>query len=143
DLGHRRGVRSSRRLGRRGLQRARGARRVPSRRGHGRGPHRRRDRRPRRERGADARSDLHPGKDVRVTLTESPQAAPELHTRTLASRIGRRTASILGKYGALIALGVLLVVFSLASPYFLTLPNLLQVLNQSALSAIVAGGLTL
>jgi len=78
-----------------------------------------------------------------VTLIESPQAAPEVHTRTLASRIGRRTAAILGRYGALIALGALVIVFAIASPYFLTLPNLLQVLNQSALSAIVAGGLTL
>ncbi|MCS0498890.1 ABC transporter permease [Protaetiibacter mangrovi] len=78
-----------------------------------------------------------------MTLTESPQASPELPTRSLAARIGRRTAAILGRYGALIALGVLLVIFSFASPYFLTIPNLLQVLNQSALGAIVAGGLTL
>ncbi|MBN9139769.1 MAG: ABC transporter permease [Micrococcales bacterium] len=78
-----------------------------------------------------------------MTLIESPQATPELPARSLASRVGRRTASILGRYGALIALAVLLIIFSIASPYFLTIPNLLQVLNQSALGAIVAGGLTL
>lgn len=56
----------------------------------------------------------------------------------------RVLASFLGKYGALLALGVLFLVFSIASPsYFLTVNNLLQVLNQSALSAIVAGGLTI
>jgi ribose transport system permease protein len=52
-------------------------------------------------------------------------------------------ASIFGRYGALIALAALIIYFSLASPYFFEVGNLLQVLNQSALGAIVAGGLTI
>jgi len=56
---------------------------------------------------------------------------------------GRIVATILGRYGALIALVALLVTFSILSPYFLSLNNFLQILNQSALGAIVAGGLTI
>jgi ribose transport system permease protein len=52
------------------------------------------------------------------------------------------TALVLGRYGALIALACLVFYFSLASPYFLTVGNLLQILNQASLGAIVAGGLT-
>jgi len=57
--------------------------------------------------------------------------------------VGFVIASVLGRFGALIALAVLFVAFSLASPYFLTFENLVQVLNQAALGAIVAGGLTI
>lgn len=49
-----------------------------------------------------------------------------------------------GKYGALIVLALLIVIFTALSPeYFLTANNLLQILNQSALVAICASGLTL
>ena len=51
-------------------------------------------------------------------------------------------ALVLGRYGALIALACLVFYFSLASPYFLTVGNLLQILNQASLGTIVAGGLT-
>jgi ribose transport system permease protein len=51
---------------------------------------------------------------------------------------------VLGKFGALIALALVIIIFEIESPqYFLTLNNILQILNQSALSAIVACGLTL
>jgi ribose transport system permease protein len=51
-------------------------------------------------------------------------------------------ALVLGRYGALIALGCLVIYFSFASPYFLAVGNLLQILNQASLGTIVAGGLT-
>jgi ribose transport system permease protein len=51
-------------------------------------------------------------------------------------------ALFLGRYGALIALACLVIYFSLASPYFLAVGNLLQILNQASLGAIIAGGLT-
>lgn len=58
--------------------------------------------------------------------------------------VGYVIARILGKYGALIALLALVIIFSIESPaYFLTTNNILQILNQSALSAIVACGLTM
>ena len=41
-------------------------------------------------------------------------------------------ALVLGRYGALIALACLVFYFSLASPYFLTVGNLLQILNRFA-----------
>ena len=51
-------------------------------------------------------------------------------------------ALVLGRYGALIALASLVIYFSLASPYFLAVGNLLQILNQASLGTIIAGGLT-
>lgn len=49
------------------------------------------------------------------------------------------------KYGTLIAMGILIVVFSLGVPNgaFLSPSNLLNIVNQSALTAIIASGLTL
>lgn len=58
-------------------------------------------------------------------------------------RAGRIAAALIGRYGALIALAALIIIFAISSPYFLSLNNFLQILNQSALGAIVAGGLTL
>ncbi len=57
----------------------------------------------------------------------------------------RRQATLfVGKYGALIVLALLIAIFTAMSPqYFLTPNNLLQILNQSALVAICASGLTL
>jgi ribose transport system permease protein len=65
-----------------------------------------------------------------------------------AAKVGpplRRQATLfVGKYGALIVLALLIGIFTAMSPqYFLTPNNLLQILNQSALVAICASGLTL
>lgn len=67
---------------------------------------------------------------------------------TTAAKVGRplrRQATLfVGKYGALIVLALLIGIFTAMSPqYFLTPNNLLQILNQSALVAICASGLTL
>jgi ribose transport system permease protein len=76
-----------------------------------------------------------------VSLPTETQRTP---TRTEAKRSrGQLAASILGRYGALIALTCLIIYFSFASPYFFDIGNLLQILNQTALGAIVAGGLTI
>ncbi len=59
---------------------------------------------------------------------------------------GRRTALlIVSKYGTLIAMLILIVIFSIASPdgAFLRPLNLLAILSQSALTAIIACGVTL
>lgn len=56
----------------------------------------------------------------------------------------RQSTLFVGKYGALIVLALLIAIFTAMSPqYFLTPNNLLQILNQSALVAIAASGLTL
>jgi ribose transport system permease protein len=58
--------------------------------------------------------------------------------------IGQRVALFVGKYGALLVLAILVIIFTAMSPeYFLTPNNLLQILNQSALVAIASCGLTL
>lgn len=68
---------------------------------------------------------------------------PDLENRAPRRSVAHIIAKAVGKYGALIALLVLVVSFTIASPkYFLTSNNVLQILNQSALSAIVACGLT-
>jgi ribose transport system permease protein len=57
---------------------------------------------------------------------------------------GQTVTVFIGKFGALIVLGLLLVIFTIVSPqYFLTWNNIVQILNQSALAAIVACGLTM
>lgn len=49
-----------------------------------------------------------------------------------------------GKFGALIVLGLLIIAFTIISPqYFLSWGNIVQIFNQSALAAIIACGLTL
>lgn len=62
--------------------------------------------------------------------------------------VARSTAQsitlFVGKYGALIVLVLLLIAFTITSPrYFLTWGNIVQILNASALGAIISCGLTM
>ncbi|MGU3646543.1 ABC transporter permease [Microbacterium sp. C23T] len=62
----------------------------------------------------------------------------------LRQPMSQRVILFVGRYGALIVLAGLVVIFTLVSrDYFLTWGNLVQILNQSALAAIIACGLTL
>lgn len=75
-------------------------------------------------------------------MTEvSASASDTRESRTLST--GQSIALFIGKYGALIVLAVLFVVFSIIAPYFLTWGNIVQIFNQAALGAIIAGGLTM
>lgn len=74
------------------------------------------------------------------------QTVVSLPKETPVRKLGRGQATTIfvGKFGALIVLAILVVVFAIVSPqFFLTWGNILQILNQSALTAIVACGLTL
>ncbi|MFN8619889.1 MAG: ABC transporter permease [Chloroflexota bacterium] len=56
----------------------------------------------------------------------------------------RRLLAALGKYGTLVFLLIMVVIFSIAKPdIFPTTSNLLLILNSISLTAIIAGGLTL
>jgi ribose transport system permease protein len=56
----------------------------------------------------------------------------------------RRLLAALGKYGTLVFLLIMIVIFSIAKPdIFPTTSNLLLILNSISLTAIIAGGLTL
>lgn len=71
-------------------------------------------------------------------------AAPLPDAREVRTRsVGQSAALFIGKYGALIVLALLFVVFSIIAPYFLTWANFVQIFNQAALVAIAACGLTL
>jgi ribose transport system permease protein len=73
-----------------------------------------------------------------MTAIDLPPAA--------AAPRGRRIALVIvGKYGTLIALAIMLIYFSLASKNgaFLQPSNLLNIVNQSTLTAIIASGVTL
>ena len=71
-------------------------------------------------------------------------AAPTPTVREVRSRDYSRTITlIVGKYGALIVLGLLFIYFSISANYFLTWANFVQIFNQAALTAIIACGLTL
>jgi putative xylitol transport system permease protein len=50
--------------------------------------------------------------------------------------------SLLSRYGLLWALGFLILALSLLSPYFLSTANLLNVLRQVSINAILALGMT-
>ena len=74
-----------------------------------------------------------------MTVIESPTTPPRPRRSP-----GAAVTVFMGKYGALVVLALLLIIFTALEPrYFLTWGNLLQILNQSALAAIIAGGLTL
>lgn len=57
----------------------------------------------------------------------------------------RRALMILSKYGTLFAMALLVLIFSIAAPnaVFLSRDNLLNIVNQSTLTAIIAAGLTI
>ncbi|MCY7418444.1 MAG: ABC transporter permease [Chloroflexi bacterium] len=63
------------------------------------------------------------------------EARPRDYSRTITL--------IVGKYGALMVLGLLFLYFSVTANYFLTWANFVQIFNQAALTAIIACGLTL
>ncbi|PXY18861.1 hypothetical protein BAY60_28855 [Prauserella muralis] len=71
-----------------------------------------------------------------MTSTVTAPAAPAADT-------GRRALAFFASYGTLIVLAAMIIGFGVARPVeFLSERNLINVLNQSALLAIVAGGLT-
>jgi ribose transport system permease protein len=57
----------------------------------------------------------------------------------------RRVLSFISKYGTLIAMALMIIYFALATPYhaFVTWNNILAIINQSAMTAIIASGLTI
>jgi ribose transport system permease protein len=63
--------------------------------------------------------------------------------KRLVPGVGRFATISLGKYGALIVLALLVALFAVASPYYLTPTNLLEILNAAALSGIISCGLTI
>jgi ribose transport system permease protein len=77
------------------------------------------------------------------TVTAAVTPTP---TRSGAPRSTRRVAlTIVSKYGTLFAMAIMILIFGLAVPNgaFLSTNNLLAIVNQSALTAIIASGLTL
>jgi ribose transport system permease protein len=78
-----------------------------------------------------------------VNTAVANRPAPDAPTRTRAD-VRRRVLVLVSRYGTLIGLAAMVVVFGIRSPTtFLTVPNLLNVLNQSSLTAIIAAGLTM
>ncbi|MFD1714117.1 ABC transporter permease [Amnibacterium flavum] len=79
---------------------------------------------------------------MNATLTkEKAVTGPEITDR---HRRRRLFLVLLSRYGTLVGLAAMIVVFSIRSPTtFLTLPNFLNILNQSSLTAIIAAGLTM
>lgn len=70
--------------------------------------------------------------------------APTVPTPTPKRSVGRAITLFMGKYGALIVLALLVLIFGIMAPkYFLSWGNIVQIFNQSALAAIIACGLTL
>src|SRR5260221_4218211 len=58
-------------------------------------------------------------------------------------RLRRHVFGVIAKYGTIIGMFLMIVVFSIAAPsYFFTISNFVSILNQSSLTGIIAGGLT-
>jgi len=75
-----------------------------------------------------------------TTQIESPPAPTTHHKRS----VGQSVTLFIGKFGALIVLALLVIIFTIISPeFFLTWNNIIQIFNQSALGAIIACGLTI
>jgi ribose transport system permease protein len=65
-----------------------------------------------------------------------PGGARSIHLR-------RHVFGVIAKYGTIIGMFLMIVVFSIAAPsYFFTFSNFVNILNQSSLTGIIAGGLT-
>lgn len=62
------------------------------------------------------------------------------HMKTLQNR--RKIGSIIGKYGVYLALVAMFVAMSFASPTFLTVTNLFNILKQNAVIGIISVGMT-
>jgi len=72
------------------------------------------------------------------------QAPPDHGSDGSAGRRWRRFLQLLSRYGTLTGLLIMVVVFSIAAPdSFPTTTNVVNILNQSALTALIAGGLTM
>jgi ribose transport system permease protein len=79
--------------------------------------------------------------NVAQPLDDSPVGSPPRPFRSGAGTV--RLLLIVSRYATLIALLVMCVVFSIHSPRsFFTLDNFLNILTQSSLTALIAGGLT-
>lgn len=77
-------------------------------------------------------------------MTTPESTALVVEDEAITRPLGQSITLFVGKYGALIVLALLLLAFTINSPeYFLTWGNMVQVLNQSALGAIIACGLTM
>src|SRR5690606_20243746 len=86
----------------------------------------------------------HTARSTRMT-TAVAQSQPPTEPAVDAKRRARRvTLLIVSRYGTLIGLALMIIAFTIRAPTtFLTLPNFLNILNQSSLTAIIAAGLTM
>ena len=67
---------------------------------------------------------------------QAPGGVRSIHLR-------RHVFGVIAKYGTIIGMFLMIVAFSIAAPsYFFTFSNFVNILNQSSLTGIIAGGLT-
>jgi ribose transport system permease protein len=73
-----------------------------------------------------------------------PKAGGKRTSRYSSMTKGKATLVIVSKYGTLMAMGLMLIIFGIAVPNggFFNSDNLINILNQSSLTAIIASGLT-
>lgn len=74
------------------------------------------------------------------TVTQDKPPAPTGPKRDGYVRVG---VKVFARYGTLLALGILFIGFSVTAPGFLNSSNLLNVLSQVSVTAIIAGGVTI
>lgn len=80
-----------------------------------------------------------------MTTTEvAPKAGGKRTSRYANMTKGKAALVIVSKYGTLMAMGLMLIIFGIAVPNggFFNSDNLINILNQSSLTAIIASGLT-
>src|SRR3981081_3955346 len=73
------------------------------------------------------------------SLSPSP-LNPQMPRGIQSIHLRRRVFGVIAKYGTIIGMLLMIVVFSIAAPsYFFTLSNFVNILNQSSLTGIIAG----
>jgi ribose transport system permease protein len=77
-------------------------------------------------------------------VNTSSDLTPAARPPTVDARARQRhLLGLMAKYGTIVGMILMIVAFSIASPaYFPTVGNFVNILNQAALTAIIAGGLT-
>lgn len=81
--------------------------------------------------------------ELTATVAQTPANRPEPGEGSAPRRRGVKVFSFLSRYGTIVALAIMILIFSIAHPEsFLTVNNFINVLNQSSLTALIAGGLT-
>lgn len=77
------------------------------------------------------------------TEPNPPEPPKDRQSQGMVSRLPVIGLRVLAKYGTVIVLLILVIAFSVSSQYFLTTANVIDILNEGSITAVIAAGLTI